>query len=86
MIRAVVSLLLPPLIVVIIFLLFIVWVVKADWSPTIRQLDQTTIDGTDCCILRVYCDAPRGNIVYLSRAWGSTSPGVAVIHQPEMCK
>jgi hypothetical protein len=75
-----------PVAMVVIFLLLFVWVAKADWSPTIRLIDQTSIEGTGCCNLRIYCDAPRGNIVYLSRSFGTTSPGVAVIHQPEMCK
>jgi len=73
-----------PMLIIFVALL-LAWPASA-WSPTIRQIDQTEIDGTDCCILRVYCDAPRGNIVYLARSFGTTSPTVAVIHQPEVCK
>lgn len=57
----------------------------SSFSPTIRQIDEAD-GGTDCCILRVYCDAPRGNIIYLARSTGFSSPTVAVIHQPEICK
>jgi hypothetical protein len=74
-----------PVLMAVIFLLLFTWAAKA-WSPTIRLVDQTDLEGTDCCILRVYCDGPRGNIVYVSHSIGASSPGVAALHQPEVCK
>lgn len=73
--------------------LFLAYVAMAD-SPTIREVDRMAhftdhrheIDYS----LRVFCDAPRGNIVYIADPSSGTSyevpPTIAVIHQPDVCK
>ena len=66
-----------------VFLLLFTLVARADFSPTIREVDRLE-DST--WILHIYCDVPRGNVVYVAHVGGFNGISVAVIHQPDMCK
>jgi hypothetical protein len=57
----------------------------AQFSPTIKEVDRLERDrGT----IMVFCDAPRGNVVYVAvpNEGFTRPPAIAVIHQPEACK
>jgi hypothetical protein len=65
----------------VLFLLLFAWVARADYSlREVDKLEEYTY------ALRVYCDASRGNIVYVAHVGGYNGIGVAVVHQPDACK
>jgi hypothetical protein len=51
-------------------------------SPTIRLIDAARLGVIE---ISVFCDAPRGNIVYTTFGTNG-SPGIAVVHRPDICK
>lgn len=67
---------------IVIFLLLFAWVARADFSPTIREIDHVDYEEWH---LHVVCDVPRGNVLYIVKTGGFNGVSVAVIHQPEMC-
>jgi hypothetical protein len=68
---------------VLLFLLLFAWGARADFSPSIREVDQLDHWAWK---LHTYCDAPRGNTVYVVAGDGLSTPvAVAVIHQPDLC-
>jgi hypothetical protein len=59
------------------------------YPPTqVRELETVSYGRLADYSMKVICDAPRGNIVYVTTgAGGNTMPiAVAAVHQPELCK
>lgn len=55
-------------------------------SPTIRRVDNVQVGSYQ---LHVLCDAPRGNIVYVTESapgFALEAVAVTVLHQPDICK
>ena len=59
------------------------------YPPTqVRELETVSYGRIGDYGMKVICDAPRGNIVYVvTGAGGNTMPiAVTAVHQPELCK